>query len=420
MSDMATIRKSCRTVVFISESPLTQRDAKLYGFKAFLRAGLSVEVWDVTDIYLPRARNQYMDLIPEVTTIRFSNEAELVQTMKTLSPEHVVFCFSGIQASQIWSHRRLLRGISKSPAIFAGLMTLHVATVHRTLGEDLWKALNEARFTRTDLKRLQMRLTIALGKTRIGQRVNRFCVRLAGIRPFDHIWAATQVTEISFSLRPSPSSITFIHSLDYEQFINLSDSGPTDPFICFIAGTGGLGGDSAMLIPDSSQLQAYTTEYFRRLNAVLDAIEKRFGLPVVIAAHPRVSPNLYDPWVKGRKVVHGQTLKLIAQSSLVLAHDSTSISMAVVMRKPLLLIYLGDFAETIDKPFRNYESIAAFSSMLSCATIDWTQRQWADKVLTVSTEVHNVQYDEYVTRIVKLPGTSHLPFWEIVLDTSLN
>jgi len=284
----------------------------------------------------------------------------------------------------------------------------------------LRKRFKEVRFTWSDLNRILKGVIYRLGNTRIGERVIRLCVRVAGIGAFDHIWAGTQVSAISFALRSDPSKITLIHSLDYDQFRNLPQSEPTDPFICFIAGTGGLGGDSTMRIPDPSQLQAFTREYFRRLNAVLDAVEERFGLPVVIAAHPRVSPGLYTPWVEGKRVVRGQTNQLIAQSSLVVAHDSTSIAIAALTRKPLLLVYLGDFAETIDNPLRQQESIASFVSMLGCATIDWTKPDWVDELRVKAIEVDIARCEDYVARLMKLPATPDGPFWEIVLDTELN
>jgi hypothetical protein len=228
------------------------------------------------------------------------------------------------------------------------------------------------------------------------------------------------VSEISFSLRSDPSKITFIHSLDYDQFRNVRQSEPTHPFICLIAGTGGLGGDSTMWIPDPSQLEAFTREYFSRLNEVLAAVEVRFGVPVVIAAHPRVSPRLYGPWVEGRRVVHGQTIKLIAQSSMVLSAGSNATAIATLARKPVLLIYLGDFTEIVDRPIQSKDYIDTFESMLGCPTIDWTEQHWNDKLQATATEIDIVRYDQYVTGLMKLPETPDQPFWEIVLDTAIS
>jgi hypothetical protein len=107
MLETLTIRDNYRRVIYVSESPLTTRHRELYGLTIFLRAGLSVEIWDVTDIYLPGARFQHLDVMPEVTTIQFSNEAEIIRALKTLRRDDVVFCFSGVQTHQLWSHRRL-------------------------------------------------------------------------------------------------------------------------------------------------------------------------------------------------------------------------------------------------------------------------------------------------------------------------
>jgi hypothetical protein len=284
----------------------------------------------------------------------------------------------------------------------------------------VWKRFREAKFTWSDLKRIQMGVSYRLSNTRIGERVIRLCARAAGIGAFDHIWAGTQVSEISFSLRPDHSKITFIHSLDYDQFRILPQRELTEPFICFIANPGGLGGDHSMMIPNPLQLQAFTREYFRRLNEVLEVIEERFAMPVIVAAHPRVSPQLYEPWVEGRQVVHRQTNMLIAKSSLVVAHNSTSIAIAALTYTPLLLVFLGDFAEVVDTPLRDQEYISNFVSMLGCATTDWTQPGWADKLRTEKIGADTSRCEHYVNALMKLPNTPDRPFWDVVLETKLN
>lgn len=413
-----TIRENFNKVVFVSESPLSQRDAKLYGFNSFRRAGLLIEVWDVTDIYLPGARNQYTDEISDVTTIRFSNEEDLVRAIKKLQRNDVVFCFSGDATHQLWSHRTLLRGLSKSPALFAGLSAWHLP-MSNSLSKISQNHLHKNRFQLTNLKR-NVKVTIqAVRRSKFGDQVLRLCVRAVGIGAFDHVWAGTRVSEISPFLRPDPTAITFIHSLDYDQFRNLPKSEFTEPFICFIANPGGLGGDHTMMIPDPSQLQAFTHEYFHRLNEVLKVVESRFRMPVVIAAHPRVAPQLYEPWVEGRKVVHDQTNTLIAQAALVIAQSSTSIAVAALMHKPILLVFLGDFSEIIDSPLREGDYISEIKSRLGCATIDWFESDWPDKLRTMVIEANLRRYDAYVAELMKLPGTPDRPFWEVVLDTKL-
>ena len=78
--------------------------------------------------------------------------------------------------------------------------------------------------------------------------------------------------------------------------------------------------------------------YYAKLRAAFDAIEDKIGIQIEIAKHPRAKYENADPRFGGRPIHEGRTMEMIAESDLVLTHNSTAISFAVLMRKPIAFL----------------------------------------------------------------------------------
>ncbi len=75
---------------------------------------------------------------------------------------------------------------------------------------------------------------------------------------------------------------------------------------------------------------AYCSELFD----IFDSIEKETQLPIIIAAHPQ-RRDYVAPW---RINYQGMTPNLVAHADLVIAHSSTALSFAVMMKKNIKLV----------------------------------------------------------------------------------
>jgi hypothetical protein len=83
-------------------------------------------------------------------------------------------------------------------------------------------------------------------------------------------------------------------------------------------------------------------EYYRSLNRFFALLEREQGIKVVIAAHPRAD---YDSTAfEGRQNFRLVTAELVRDSEYVLSHTSTSMSYAVLNKKPLIFIYTDAMA----------------------------------------------------------------------------
>jgi hypothetical protein len=82
--------------------------------------------------------------------------------------------------------------------------------------------------------------------------------------------------------------------------------------------------------------------YYTSLRNLFDSVEAELGLKVVIAAHPRADYSRRPGIMGPREIIQGQSSRLIARSRLVLTHVSTAVGMAIMLKKPIMLIATRD------------------------------------------------------------------------------
>jgi hypothetical protein len=79
--------------------------------------------------------------------------------------------------------------------------------------------------------------------------------------------------------------------------------------------------------------------YFSQLNGFFQMLEDEHSVSVVIAGHPNtVNDKFYANNFNGRAVIYGKTAELVLYSRSVLLHASTSVSYAVLSKKPITSI----------------------------------------------------------------------------------
>ena len=78
-------------------------------------------------------------------------------------------------------------------------------------------------------------------------------------------------------------------------------------------------------------------DYYQKMNRFFEYLENKFGYKIIIAAHPK---SLEEDLKRlfNRKVIKGDTLNLIRKSKFVVAHGSTTIGIAVLLNKPIILL----------------------------------------------------------------------------------
>ena len=86
--------------------------------------------------------------------------------------------------------------------------------------------------------------------------------------------------------------------------------------------------------------------YQESLRTFFDKVEDKYGIPVVIAAHPKakyVGSEFGD-----RKIVQGETDSLVKDANMVLLHTSNSVSYCILYDKPMALIANKEYCKNRD------------------------------------------------------------------------
>lgn len=134
--------------------------------------------------------------------------------------------------------------------------------------------------------------------------------------------------------------ILWVGSQDYHIYHRLpvvsKDGLPEAPYAVFIDDNLPYASDWSLLgLPAPVTPQ----RYYPAMQRLLDAVETRWGMPVVVASHPS---SRHDERVQqgfhGRRLIHGRTAELVRNAHAVLLHGSTAVSFAVLANKPMLFL----------------------------------------------------------------------------------
>ena len=190
------------------------------------------------------------------------------------------------------------------------------------------------------------------------------------------------------------------HAFDYDIYLqqkNQNSVKKQDNYAVFL--------DSGIIAhPDSRRLGAewgMPTEietdntYYPAIRSFFDDFEKRTGMRVVIALHPRIiiSKELVRQY-GGREVILKNTSRLVKNSKMVIVHNSTSMNFAVLWKIPLLIIT----TTIIDR--------IGYSTMKSIENIFKTKRininkAYKDKDYIKISRGVVAQYDFYKENLIK-------------------
>jgi hypothetical protein len=126
--------------------------------------------------------------------------------------------------------------------------------------------------------------------------------------------------------------------------------------------------------------------YLETLNKLFDYLEKRYGVNVVIAAHPK--SNYINNEFKHRLVIKNDTVNLVKYCNGLISHWSTSISFAVLFYKPLIISYTHDIVRCFNG---GYLYACAFAKELGCELINLDRKY----MLFVPNKANKEAYDLY-------------------------
>lgn len=304
-----------KKIIYIKPSPLTRHFAKSYYFDDFERRGIAVEYWDVSRLYAHDVHAGEQTR-PDIA-VSFNCKREVRERIAAeAGKETVIVEMFTLGWDFLWLHRALTK--HRCYIALFGIGHLPIPARTTSPGGMIARLCDGggAKFLRRFLNKLVL-AAMAAGM----------------LKGFDVVFAAGRS---ALGKHGGESEVVGINYYDYDAYLSIRDGKDR-----IIEGRYAVFLDENLPYhPDWSLLNIKTVEpesYFRGINAYFDLIEKRFGVRVVIAAHP--SANYAESRFAGREIIKYKTNELVRDSEFVFAHATTSISFPVLYGKPLIFLY---------------------------------------------------------------------------------
>ncbi len=222
--------------------------------------------------------------------------------------------------------------------------------------------------------------------------------RLGLVRPYDVVFSPSpKIAATKFHAK----KIVPVNSINYDRYIEATKSPDLDvprPYVVFLDIFHAFQADLTFLKVPSVEPE----RYYSSLNRFFDLVERKYGIAVVIAAHPKAhySPERFN----GRAIYYGQTPSLVKNCEFVISHHSTSIGFAVLARKPAIFVYTQQMLDL----YRHQQ----VSDITEMATYLASPAYNADLIGSPEQielpEVNASRYDAYKYEFLTTPESEHM------------
>lgn len=326
-------------IIYLRYLPLTEKIITDFYFREFSEYGYEVEYWDITTLFFKdiEGMESYTALDSDLFRIVYvKSKSEMKQLIKGNADALFVIMMS-YEWRILWIFRYLTIYRCKK-AVFA----------YRPISFGSTGKISKVIHASTsDLIRAFENKILLPWATKTGYiRFYEFCFVAGedGWMTIGHISKKDLVHTQMFHL----------NNWDYDKVVKGEFNNHDGGYIAFID-------EYYPLHPDGLMFQKHHMDperYYKELNASFTAFENKYGLPVVIAAHPKALRYHNEDFFEGRKVVFNDTQNVVAEASFILAHDSTALSFAAVFKKPLVFLNSNQIREDLNE---NYQQIIYLS-----------------------------------------------------------
>lgn len=213
-----------------------------------------------------------------------------------------------------------------------------------------------------------------------------------------------------FSLKNSKAKIKIqAHTMDYDIYLeNVNKKNKVEKnYAVFID-------EGPFYNPDSDIFYSVPfkeEEYFLTLLDFFRKFKKETNLDILFAVHPKTSPkNLKknSNYLKEIKCVIGNTAELVKDSKVVLTHESTALSYAILFNKPLVFITSDEINDSWMKP-----QMDAFNKIINSHVINISKKKTEPLNTEKLFKINKNGYNKYLYGFLKIPNSPELPLWEI-------
>ena len=149
-------------------------------------------------------------------------------------------------------------------------------------------------------------------------------------------------------------------------------------------------------------------EYYPILINFFKRFELLTGLKIKFAAHPKSRTRNLDKLLKNFDCSVGNTPELIKNSKAVILHASTSVSYAILFKKPALFLTSNELKNSWIGP-RISNFVRNTNGKLINLSNNFDNELSTQDLFTVD----KIQYQKYLEKYLKTPNSPEIPLWEI-------
>lgn len=379
-----------RKLVYIGYQPLTHKVMDDFFMSDFMRDGYTVQYWDLSKIYFPKIT--FLNTIDENWIIKITKISQLEQLLKLNKKEEYFYFINFPYGWLVLDVFKLLTKYDAKIGIVArGMIPLPSLTHNLSLKTFLSK-LKFEKFVRL----VQNKIALLLKKKGL-------------IKPFDLVFytgdESLGILGIGFQIDIKTANLIPINSSDYEIYLKakLTVSESVDKYVVFLD-------EYLPFHPDWKMLKIEPLEagkYYQSLNNFFLEIEKKYGLKVIIAAHPKADLYKTQNFFNGREVYFGKTVELVRDSEFVIAHMSTSVGFAVTFEKKIVFVYTDDHYKSM---WPQFNIVLYFSKIFNTQLINIDSLS----IIEIDNEIDKERYNDFIYSYMTSKETRNTDSYSII------
>lgn len=235
--------------------------------------------------------------------------------------------------------------------------------------------------------------------------------KLKLIKPFDVVFAAGNAVLKAF---PDAGKVVPTNSPDYDLYMKVKTKNENivnGRYFLFLD----------VYLPFHPDLKIVglksidANRYFLSLNYFFNIMEEKYGIKVVVAAHPHADYG--DDAFQGREIYKGRTAELVRDAELVISQFSTSIGYAILNEKPIIFIYTDGMKRLYKYTLLNYTQDFANYLDANIYNIDEVIQDGQIDVRAINRERYNSYKYEFLTTRESEHTTAQDIFWREIANS---
>jgi hypothetical protein len=382
-----------KQVIYLINSPLSERDFNRFGIKNWVNKGWKVNVFDCTFFLFPKfwkfINGDKLSYNFEGLKI-FHNINEALAALQSLENKVVYIDFLGFSAAETQ-----IRKVAQRNGV---LVRMLLGSIPEAKSEKIiFKIFSLIKNPIFIFKKLIFFIQKKLEQIRAKRNIPDYLV-VGG-------------TKSMLDVNNKKTLVIKAHNFDYDFFIKEKQNklNKKEKFLVFLDEDGSYHSDFVRL-----GIKPFVTadKYFPVIDLGLSEIAKSLKLNIKIAAHPRSNYNVKQIKYK-HTIIENKTFELIKDADVVVAHMSTAIQWAVIMKKPIIFVTTNEI-ENSSYGIIYAKNIKRFTTELGKKVVNLNDVSkiinWKD-YLSIDKE----KYKKYIDNYVKFKGSPQKLLWDIVI-----